>query len=159
RIARGLVMSFANTSTLKPGGSCSFASAGLSTSRGKFAEEGVSNGGGSAATSTLCTRPGWAVFQAGVPFGGPPVGGALQPGGPALADGVMPGGGPRRSGVASLNVPSFSAEKYAITLSRSSFFGKATTIAEPGTTVVGEVKKRSRVAASHVRWEFFNAFV
>ena len=44
-------------------------------------------------------------------------------------------------------------------LARSSSLGTAMTIAEPGTTVVGEVRKRSSVAASQVRFELFSAWV
>src|SRR5213075_2961498 len=44
-------------------------------------------------------------------------------------------------------------------LSRSSLLGTATTIADPGTTMVGAVRKRSSVALSHVRPESINAFV
>jgi hypothetical protein len=58
-----------------------------------------------------------------------------------------------------LNVPSFTAWKYAIRFWRSSSFGTAMTIAEPGTTLVGEVRKRSSEAASQVRFELFSAWV
>ncbi len=148
RIARGACTLLVNTSTLKPSGTDSFAFAGLSTSFGKLAAEGVSNGTGRLATSMRCTRPGTSFFQSASPFGGP-----------ALGGGASPGGGPNRGRGASLNVPSFTAWKYAIRFWRSSGFGTGMTIADPGTTVVGEVRKVSSDAASQVRFELCNAFV
>ena len=91
----------------------------------------LANGGGRLATSIRCARPGTSFFQSASPFGGA-----------ALA---AIGGGVNWRGGAALNVPSFTAWKYAMTLALSASLGMATTIAEPGTTVVGEARKRSNV--------------
>jgi hypothetical protein len=46
-----------------------------------------------------------------------------------------------------------------MTFSRSPGFCTGMTMVEPGTTVVGEARKRSSVAASQVSWELFMACV
>ena len=96
RIARAPGRSLANTSTLKPAGTESFALAGLSMNFGKLLADGVSYGAGSLARSTRCLRPGKSFFQSASPFTGPAAGGA--------GGGRNPAGGG-----ASLKLPSFSA--------------------------------------------------
>ena len=106
-IARGPARSFTNTSALNPAGSDSFAPAGLSMKRGKLLAEGDAYGAGSFARSMRCTRPGLSFFQSATPCGA------------GAAGRAPPGGGPKARGGAGLKVPSFSAVKYATTLSRS----------------------------------------
>jgi hypothetical protein len=54
RIVRGPSTSRVNPSTLNPGGTASFASAGFAAMRRKSAADCVANGAGNAATSTRC---------------------------------------------------------------------------------------------------------
>src|SRR5262245_55763522 len=149
RMARGPPRPLANTSTLKPAGTFGAAPSGRCTKRGKLLADGVSNGAGSLSRSILWTTPGASFFQSASPLAGAAAGGGPKP--------PPPGGRPR--GGASLNVPSFTAEEYGTRLSRASFFGTGMTMAEPGTTVVGEFRNLSSVPASQVRPESFIALV
>ncbi len=139
---------------MKPGGSFTCAPAGFGTSFGNLAVEGVSYAGGSFAILMRWARPGTSFFQSSEPLTG-----LSWPG--------VPGGGPKlgapprpaRSGVAALKLPSLRAWKYAMMLARSVSSATGTTMAEPGTTVVGEFRKRFSVMASQVRPEAFSAGV
>ncbi len=152
-MVRGPLRPVRNSSILKPGGNDSFAPSGFGTSRGLLFADGVSKGAGSFDTSTLCTRPGASFFQSASPLGGGGAGGGESAAGCRTC--LRRGGPP--AGPGARMVPLLTAVKYAIRFSRSAGFSTAMTMEEFGTTVVGDAGKRSSVAASQVRLDFFRA--